>query len=143
FTATKDKLSKEIEDLKASQESEIAKLKKDYEDRLERMKENYVVEEKKLREDAIAQGELISKPTKERDEAVSGLGALKQEKTGLEEDVGALQEFVAAQYEDGFRYALEQVKVIFPDIDENRLGEADVLMKIEDGKLVPFSLPEG
>ncbi|MCI43072.1 hypothetical protein A2U01_0064309, partial [Trifolium medium] len=60
-------------DLKASQESEIAKLKKDYEDRPERVKENYAVDEKKLN---IAQGELISKLTKEMDEA------LKQEKTG-------------------------------------------------------------
>ncbi|MCH85471.1 hypothetical protein A2U01_0006317 [Trifolium medium] len=38
---------------------------------------------------------------------------------------------------------MEQVKIIFPYIDENRLGEADALVKIEDGKLVPYSLPEG
>ncbi|MCI89209.1 hypothetical protein A2U01_0110497, partial [Trifolium medium] len=28
-----------------------------------------------------------------------------------------------------------------PDIDEERLGEADALKKIEDGGLVPYSLP--
>ncbi|MCI94049.1 hypothetical protein A2U01_0115347, partial [Trifolium medium] len=37
---------------------------------------------------------------------------------------------------------MEQVKVIFPNIDEKRLDEANVLMEIEDGKLVPYSLPE-
>ncbi|MCH97816.1 hypothetical protein A2U01_0018812 [Trifolium medium] len=38
---------------------------------------------------------------------------------------------------------MEQVKVIFPDIDAKRLGEVDALMKIEDEKLVLYSLPEG
>ncbi|MCI48350.1 hypothetical protein A2U01_0069593, partial [Trifolium medium] len=73
---------------------------------------------------------------------VSDLEALTKEKTGLEENVTTLQESVAAQYEEGFQYALEQVKVIFPDIDEKHLGEADTLMKIEDWKLVPYSLPK-
>ncbi|MCI52913.1 hypothetical protein A2U01_0074159, partial [Trifolium medium] len=43
----------------------------------------------------------------------------------------------------GFQYALEQMKVLFPDIDEERLAEADTLKKIKDGKLVPYSFPEG
>ncbi|MCH80223.1 hypothetical protein A2U01_0000988 [Trifolium medium] len=115
YTATKDKLSKEIEGLKASHKSEVEKLKKEYDDKLDKVKESYVVVEKKLKEDAASQGELISKLTKEKDEA----------------------------YEEGFRYALEQVKLIFPDLDEKRLGEADALNQIVDGKLVPFTLPEG
>jgi hypothetical protein len=41
------------------------------------------------------------------------------------------------QYDDGFRYVLEQVKVLFPEIDHARLGEADAMLKIDDGKLVP------
>ncbi|MCI87640.1 hypothetical protein A2U01_0108924, partial [Trifolium medium] len=71
---------------------------------------------------------------------VSGLEALKQEKAGLKDDVSALEASVAVQYEDGFRYAMEQVKLIFPDLDEKRLGEADALNQIVDGKLVPFTL---
>jgi hypothetical protein len=33
--------------------------------------------------------------------------------------------------------------VLFPDIDLERLGEADALMRIVDGKLVPFAPLEG
>ncbi|MCI58854.1 hypothetical protein A2U01_0080109, partial [Trifolium medium] len=62
---------------------------------------------------------------------------------GLEGDVGPLEASVVAQYEDRFRYALEQVKLIFPDLDEKRLSEADALNQIVDGKLVPFTLTEG
>ncbi|MCI70880.1 hypothetical protein A2U01_0092143, partial [Trifolium medium] len=43
----------------------------------------------------------------------------------------------------GFRYALEQVRIIFPDLDTERLGKADALNQIVDGRLVPFTLPEG
>ncbi|MCH97723.1 hypothetical protein A2U01_0018719, partial [Trifolium medium] len=141
YTATKDKLGKEIEDLKASHQSEISKLHKEHVDKLDQVKENYAAEVKKLEEDATARGELVFKLTKERDDAVSSLELLKQEKAGLEGYVNTLQESIALQYEDGFRYALEQVKVLFPDIDGERLGEADALNKIEDGKLVPYVPP--
>ncbi|MCI12119.1 hypothetical protein A2U01_0033222 [Trifolium medium] len=74
---------------------------------------------------------------------MSALETLKQEKTRLESDVGALQASVAAQYEDIFNYALEQVKLLFPDLDEKRLSEADALNQMVDGKLVPFTLLGG
>ncbi|MCI86733.1 hypothetical protein A2U01_0108014, partial [Trifolium medium] len=68
----------------------------------------------KITADVKAQDDLISCLTKEKNEAVSDLEVLKDEKASLEEDVKSLQDFVAAQYEEGFQYALEQVKVIFP-----------------------------
>ncbi|MCI75821.1 hypothetical protein A2U01_0097090 [Trifolium medium] len=30
------------------------------------------------------------------------------------------------------------MKIVFPDLDEAKLGELDALNKIVDGKLVPF-----
>ncbi|MCI96192.1 hypothetical protein A2U01_0117492, partial [Trifolium medium] len=62
-----------------------------YEDELEKMKESYVAEAKKLKEHAKTQGELVSKLTKERDEAIANSETLTQEKAALEEDVNALQ----------------------------------------------------
>ncbi|MCI31175.1 hypothetical protein A2U01_0052386, partial [Trifolium medium] len=41
-----------------------------------------------------------------------------------------------AQYDAGFLFALEQVKIFFPDLDEQLLGEADAMKKIEYGKLI-------
>ncbi|MCI88953.1 hypothetical protein A2U01_0110241, partial [Trifolium medium] len=49
YTVIKDKLGKEIEDLKTSRDGGIAKLKKEYEDKMEKVKENYAAEAKKLK----------------------------------------------------------------------------------------------
>ncbi|MCI89424.1 hypothetical protein A2U01_0110713, partial [Trifolium medium] len=38
----------------------------------------------------------------------------------------------------GFQFALEQLKIAFPDLDESKLSELDALNRIVDGKLVPF-----
>ncbi|MCI98211.1 hypothetical protein A2U01_0119514, partial [Trifolium medium] len=45
---------------------------------------------------------------------------------------------VGARYDSGFQFAIEQLKIIFPDLDEAKLGELDALNRIVDGKLVPF-----
>ncbi|MCI34014.1 hypothetical protein A2U01_0055232, partial [Trifolium medium] len=78
---------------------------------------------------------------KERDEAMANSETLTQEKAALEKDVNALQGSVVVQYEEVFQYALEQMMVLFPDLDEQRMGEADALINIEDGKLVPYVPP--
>ncbi|MCI29674.1 hypothetical protein A2U01_0050883, partial [Trifolium medium] len=36
------------------------------------------------------------------------------------------------------QFALEQLKIVFPDLDESKLGGLDTLNKIVDGKLVPY-----
>jgi hypothetical protein len=50
-----------------------------------------------------------------------------------------LEDTIGAQYDDGFNYALYQVKVLFPDIDHARLGEADAMHRIDGDKLVPYA----
>ncbi|MCI81292.1 hypothetical protein A2U01_0102565, partial [Trifolium medium] len=45
------------------------------------------------------------------------------------------------QYDEVFLFALDQVKVLFPDLDEQRLAEADAMKNIEDGKLVAYVPP--
>ncbi|MCI41355.1 hypothetical protein A2U01_0062588 [Trifolium medium] len=52
--------------------------------------------------------------------------------------VEGLQVEVGARYDYGFQFALEQLKIAFPDLDESKLGELGALSKIVDGKLVPF-----
>jgi hypothetical protein len=54
----------------------------------------------------------------------------------LEEEIDELKEDMAGQYVNGFKAAIEQVRVLFPDIDGDVLAQADFLKKIEDGKLV-------
>ncbi|MCI68553.1 hypothetical protein A2U01_0089814, partial [Trifolium medium] len=45
---------------------------------------------------------------------------------------------VGARYDFGFQFAIEQLKIVFLNLDEAKLGELDALNRIVDGKLVPF-----
>ncbi|MCI51096.1 hypothetical protein A2U01_0072340, partial [Trifolium medium] len=57
----------------------------------------------------------------------------------LEDMVEGLQIEVGARYDSGFQFALEQLKIVFPGLDESKLGKLDALNKIVDGKLVRFA----
>ncbi|CAJ2652020.1 unnamed protein product [Trifolium pratense] len=142
YSETKTKLEEDIRKLKESQENEAERLKKDYEEKLARVKESYAASETKLKENAVAQDEKISKLSKERDAAVFSTGTLGEEKARLENDVTELQLYAASQYDEGFSFAVEQVKLLFPDLDAKRLGEADAMNQIVDGKLVPYVPPQ-
>ncbi|PNX60648.1 hypothetical protein L195_g052038, partial [Trifolium pratense] len=141
YSETKAKLEEDIQKLKKEQESEAERLKKDYEEKLAKVKESYAASEAKLKENAAAQAEKLSKLSKERDAAVFSAGTLGEEKTRLENDVTELQLYAAGQYDEGFSFAIEQVKLLFPDLDAKRLGEADAMNQIVDGKLVPYVPP--
>ncbi|MCI46542.1 hypothetical protein A2U01_0067782, partial [Trifolium medium] len=82
-----------------------------------------------------------SKLTQERDDAIAVSSGLAEGKAALEKEVEELQVFVGAQYDEGFSFALDQVRVLFPDLDQQRLCEADTMKKIEDGKLVDDTTP--
>ncbi|PNX59025.1 hypothetical protein L195_g059480 [Trifolium pratense] len=141
YSETKAKLEDDIKKLKEEQEGEAERLKKEYEDKLAKVKESYAASETKLKENAAAQDEVISKLSKEKDAAVFSVGTLGEEKERLETDVRELQLYAANQYEEGFAYALEQVKLLFPDLDAPRLAEADAMNQIIEGKLVPYVPP--
>ncbi|MCI87871.1 hypothetical protein A2U01_0109156, partial [Trifolium medium] len=38
-----------------------------------------------------------------------------------------------------FQFALEQMRIVFPEIDAAKLGEMDSTHTIVDGKLVPYT----
>ncbi|MCI72635.1 hypothetical protein A2U01_0093898, partial [Trifolium medium] len=75
---------------------------------------------------------------KEKDEAVSQRDALFKDNVALDELVEGLEMEVGARYDSGFQFAIEQLKIVFPDLDGAKLGELDALNRIVDGKLVPF-----
>jgi hypothetical protein len=59
----------------------------------------------------------------------------------LEESNNALKDAMGEKYAEGFAAALDQVNVLFPDLDEAVLSQVDLLKFVEDGKLVS-RLPE-
>jgi hypothetical protein len=75
-----------------------------------------------------------------RDEEMSALNAATERLNGdlkeLEAENDELKESMAGKFVDGFQAALEQVKILFPEIDGDVLAQADFLKRVEDGKLV-------
>jgi hypothetical protein len=68
--------------------------------------------------------------------AEDDVAGFEEEIVELEESNGALKDSLGEKYAEGFAAALEQVKVLFPDLDEATLSEADLMKIVEDGKLV-------
>ncbi|MCI72383.1 hypothetical protein A2U01_0093646, partial [Trifolium medium] len=54
----------------------------------------------------------------------------------LEEANDGLKQSMADKYVEGFWSSVDQVKALFPDLDQETLAQVDVLKKVEDGKLV-------
>jgi chromosome segregation ATPase len=75
-----------------------------------------------------------------RDEEMSALHAAADRLNGdvkeLEDENDGLKEQMAGKYVDGFNAAMEQVRVLFPDLDGDLLAQIDFVKKVEDGKLV-------
>jgi predicted nucleic acid-binding protein len=89
---------------------------------------------KALKEASVGKDARVEELSQDRDAMLKEKASWAEEKTNLEETIGA-------QFDEGFNFALEQVKILFPDIDVERLGEASALMVIKDGQLVPYVPP--
>ncbi|MCI82510.1 hypothetical protein A2U01_0103784, partial [Trifolium medium] len=70
---------------------------------------------------------------------ISQRDSLSKDNAAFEELVKGLKMEIGARYDSGFQFSIEQLKVVFPDLDEAKLGELDALNRIVDGKLVPFA----
>jgi hypothetical protein len=68
--------------------------------------------------------------------AEDDVAGFEKEIVELEESNGALKDSMGEKYAEGFAAALEQVKILFPDLDEATLSEVDLMKFVEDGKLV-------
>ncbi|MCI32117.1 hypothetical protein A2U01_0053329, partial [Trifolium medium] len=98
------------------------------------MQKEHAVEVEKLKKEA-------ANLTRERDDAITVSSGLAEEKTTLEKEVEGLQVAVDASLDEGFSFALDRVRVLFPELDEHRLSEADAMKEIEDVKLVDATPP--
>jgi hypothetical protein len=66
-----------------------------------------------------------------------------EEEVELEENNAALKDALGEKYAEGFSAALEQARVLFPDLDEATLGQADILKVVDGDKLVSRVPEEG
>ncbi|MCI92635.1 hypothetical protein A2U01_0113931, partial [Trifolium medium] len=58
----------------------------------------------------------LASSLKEKEDVASKRNALSKEKVGLEEMVEGLEIEVGTRYDSGFQFALEQLKIVFPDL---------------------------
>jgi hypothetical protein len=145
-------LEKDIETAKAKCEGELKSLKEKHAKDGADLEEKYKGDLTKAKEDketAIkamndAQATLNSKDerikalTQENEVALTELKSLEEEKAGWLSQKDALEIQAGEQYDEGFAFALEQVKILFPDLDPAILGQADAMALVEDGKLIPY-----
>ncbi|GAU27966.1 hypothetical protein TSUD_146840 [Trifolium subterraneum] len=79
--------------------------------------------------------------TKEKDKATTQRDEESLNVEALTARIESLELEGASQFDDGFRFALDQVKVAFPDVDVVKLGELDSVNEIVDGKIVAYVPP--
>jgi hypothetical protein len=143
--AAKEKCEGDVRALKKKSEEEIAKLTKDHEEELAKANRD---RESAVKTMNVAQGSLNAKDerikalVKDNEAAFAELAILRQEKAKWESEKDGLEATIGEQYEEGFQFALDQVKVLFPDIDKDLLGKADAMLTIEGDKLVPHAPAE-
>jgi hypothetical protein len=140
--ATKEKLKGEVAALKTGYEEKVSKLVKIHKETLAKAREDHagVVRTMQIIQESLSvRDERIATLSKENKAALTELATLRQEKEKWASEKEGLEDTIGAQYDDGFNYALYQVKVLFPDIDQARLGVADAMLKIDGDKLVPYA----
>jgi dimeric dUTPase (all-alpha-NTP-PPase superfamily) len=89
-----------------------------------------------------AKDELIRTLATDNEVALAELASLRREKENWGAEKDNPEAAIGEQYEEGFQFALEQVKVLFPDIDQDVLSKADAMMIIDGDKLVPHAPAE-
>jgi seryl-tRNA synthetase len=138
--AAKERCEGDIKALKAKHAEEFAKLAKKHEEELAnamRDRESAIKTMNTGQGSLNAKDERIKALAKDNEAALAEVAALRQEKVKWESDKDNLEVAIGEKYEEGFKLALDQVKVLFPDIDQDTLGKADAMLVIEGGKLVP------
>jgi hypothetical protein len=83
-----------------------------------------------------AKDERIKTLAKDNEAALAALASLREEKIKWESDKDTLEATIGEQFEEGFQLALDQVKVLFHEIDRDQLGKAEAMLMVEGDKLV-------
>jgi hypothetical protein len=132
-----------VEELVESHRAALDKTKVSCEDRLRALKEIYSRDRAESEEKLRSFEKDARNFVKARNSLIVALAMAEDDAAGFEDEVVELEESNAALKDalgekntDGFAAALEQIRVLFPGLDEEILGQADFLKVVEDGKLV-------
>ncbi|WJX77403.1 hypothetical protein P8452_60718 [Trifolium repens] len=138
--AAKERCEDDLKALKKKSEEEIAQLNKKHEEELaiaRRDRESAVKTMNAAQSNLSAKDERIKTLAKDNEAALAELTALIKEKVQWKSEKDTLEMTIGEQFEEGFKLALDQVKVLFPEIDRDQLEKADAMLVVEGDKLVP------
>jgi hypothetical protein len=132
-----------VKELIDSHHGALGKVKAACESRIEALKKVYAKDRLALEEKLCVSERNGRNLVKSRNGLIVALAIAEDDAAGFEDEVVELEESnivlkdsLGEKYAEGFAAALDQVKILFPDLDETTLSEVDLLKFVEDGKLV-------
>jgi hypothetical protein len=139
-----------VEELMESHRSALEKARAASEERLQALKEVYAKDRAEREKKSLALEKDLRNSAKLRNGLIVALAMAEDDASGFEEEVveleesnTALKDALGEKYAEGFFAALEQIKVLFPGLDEATINQADIMKVIEGDKLVPRVLEAG
>ncbi|GAU28889.1 hypothetical protein TSUD_293410 [Trifolium subterraneum] len=121
-----------LAEMKGAHGREIAELRKKNADEKASLQTKAAILEAKVTTLEVLRNNLIVSLTQSRKD----ISELEEDVDELEETNTALKQSMADKYADGFWSSIEQVKILFPELDPDVLAQVDVMKRIKDGKLI-------
>ncbi|GAU41179.1 hypothetical protein TSUD_89750 [Trifolium subterraneum] len=120
-----------LAEMRGAHGREIAELRKKHADEKASLRTKAAILEAEVTTLEVLRNNLIVSLTQSRKD----ISELEEDVDELEETNTALKQSMADKYVDGFWSSIEQVKILFPELDPDVLDQVDVMKRIKDGKL--------
>ncbi|GAU51379.1 hypothetical protein TSUD_413120 [Trifolium subterraneum] len=121
-----------LAEMRGAHGREIAELRKKHADEKASLRAKAAILEAEVTTLEVLRNNLIVSLTQSRKD----ISELEEDVDELEETNIALKQSMADKYVDGFWASIEQVKILFPELDPDVLAQVDVMKRIKDGKLI-------
>ncbi|GAU51337.1 hypothetical protein TSUD_412840 [Trifolium subterraneum] len=121
-----------LAEMRGAHGREIAELRKKHADEKASLRTKAVILEAEVTTLEVLRNNLIISLTQSRKD----ISELEEDVDELEETNTALKQSMDDKYVDGFWSSIEQVKILFPELDPDVLAQVDVMKRIKDGKLI-------
>ncbi|GAU37546.1 hypothetical protein TSUD_369940 [Trifolium subterraneum] len=121
-----------LAEMRGAHGREIAELRKKLADEKASLRAKATIIEAEVTTLEVLRNNLIVSLTQSRKD----ISELEEDVDELEETNTALKQSMADKYVDGFWSSIEQVKILFPELDPDVLAQVDVMKRIKDGKLI-------
>ncbi|GAU27363.1 hypothetical protein TSUD_55160 [Trifolium subterraneum] len=121
-----------LAEMRGAHGREVAELRKKHADEKASLRTKAAILEAEVTTLEVLRNNLIVSLTQSRKD----ISELEEDVDELEETNTALKQSMADKYVDGFWSSIEQVKILFPELDPDVLAQVDVMKRIKDGKLI-------